>query len=268
MRGASLMPRSTMRALLFSLALAFAVLAGQAGGAEKRNITEKDLFDFVWIGDPQVSPDGSQVAFVRVSVNEKKEGYDTSIWMVPTTGDAAPHRITTGNARLCAALVAGWEVSRVCARDGEGRETGAGSARDVADDGRRCFPVYFVAEGRGRNRLVAGWEDDRVYERHEPGGSGETGEEEAEGRGIEESDRGGARSGGEAGAESEPVAGGESRGREQAGERCACDHAGGLSLEQRGLSRSETAGPYLDDPGAAHGGRESGAEAIDERPLR
>ena len=45
--------------------------------ADKRNITEKDLFDFVWVGDTQVSPDGSRVAFVRVTVNEKKEGYKT-----------------------------------------------------------------------------------------------------------------------------------------------------------------------------------------------
>src|SRR6476660_7671170 len=42
--------------------------------AQKRNITERDLWDFVWIGDPQVSPDGSRVAFVRVAVNGKKEG--------------------------------------------------------------------------------------------------------------------------------------------------------------------------------------------------
>ena len=53
--------------------------------AQKRAITEKDLWDFVWIGDPQVSPDGSRVAFVRVTVNEKKEGYNTSIWSVPTS---------------------------------------------------------------------------------------------------------------------------------------------------------------------------------------
>ncbi len=32
--------------------------------AEKRPITEKDLFDFVWIGDLQISPDGTRVAFV------------------------------------------------------------------------------------------------------------------------------------------------------------------------------------------------------------
>src|SRR6266699_3014619 len=54
--------------------------------AQKRNITEKDLFDFVWIGDPQISPDGTRVAFVRVTVNEKKEGYNTSIWSLPMAG--------------------------------------------------------------------------------------------------------------------------------------------------------------------------------------
>ena len=65
--------------------------------AEKRPITEKDLFDFVWIGDPQISPDGSRVAFVRVAVNEKKEGYDTSIWSVPVAGGEAPHQLTKGD---------------------------------------------------------------------------------------------------------------------------------------------------------------------------
>ena len=64
--------------------------------AQKRNITEKDLFDFTWIGDPQVSPDNSQVAFVRVTVNEKKDGYNTSIWGV-SAGGGEPRRLTSGN---------------------------------------------------------------------------------------------------------------------------------------------------------------------------
>src|ERR1051325_10449416 len=72
-----------------------AILSG-ADGAEKRSITEKDLFDFVWIGDIQVSPDGARVAFVRVTVNEKKEGYNTSIWAVSTMGNEGPHRLTSG----------------------------------------------------------------------------------------------------------------------------------------------------------------------------
>ena len=67
-----------------------------AAPAARRNITEKDLFDFVWIGNPQMSPDGSRVAYVRVTPNEKKEGYDTSISMVPTTGDEAPRQLTNG----------------------------------------------------------------------------------------------------------------------------------------------------------------------------
>jgi len=65
--------------------------------AQKRNITEKDLWDFVWIGDPQVSPDGSRIAFVRVTVNEKKEGYNTSIWSVPLAGGEVPHQLTKGD---------------------------------------------------------------------------------------------------------------------------------------------------------------------------
>jgi dipeptidyl aminopeptidase/acylaminoacyl peptidase len=78
------------------LLLAFIAATGSAF-AEKRNITEKDLFDFVWIGDPQVSPDGSHVAFVRVTVNDKKEGYNTSIWSVPVAGGEEPHQLTKGD---------------------------------------------------------------------------------------------------------------------------------------------------------------------------
>src|SRR5213080_3794756 len=82
---------------LFSFVIALGLAAATASvSAEKRNITEKDLFDFVWIGDPQVSPDGNRVAFVRVTVNDKKEGYDTSIWSIAVAGGEEPHRLTTG----------------------------------------------------------------------------------------------------------------------------------------------------------------------------
>ena len=79
--------------------IVFLILIAGIGGAfaQKRNITEKDLFDFVWIGDPQVSPDGARVAFVRVSVNEKKEGYNTSIWIVPAAGGEEPRQLTKGD---------------------------------------------------------------------------------------------------------------------------------------------------------------------------
>src|SRR5437762_3003777 len=65
--------------------------------AQKRSITEKDLFQFNWIGDPQISPDGSRVAFVKVSVNDKKDNYDTSIWSVSLHGNEPPYRMSNGN---------------------------------------------------------------------------------------------------------------------------------------------------------------------------
>ncbi len=73
-----------MRKILVRLTLVLLVVSAVAS-AQKRSITEKDLFDFTWVADPQISPDGSTVAFVRVTVNAKKDGYDTSIWAVPAS---------------------------------------------------------------------------------------------------------------------------------------------------------------------------------------
>src|SRR5437016_7669041 len=73
-----------MRYVLWVLLLT-TVFVATPGLAQKRNITERDLFNFNWIADPQVAPDGSRVAFVKVTVNEKRDGYNTSIWIVSTT---------------------------------------------------------------------------------------------------------------------------------------------------------------------------------------
>src|SRR5436305_9776534 len=90
------MYRSTRR-IAISLFLFAAIFVTFLAFAQKRSITEKDLFQFNWIGDPQISPDGSRVAFVKVSVNEKKDGYDTSIWSVSLRGNEQPYRMTNGN---------------------------------------------------------------------------------------------------------------------------------------------------------------------------
>src|SRR5467141_3557722 len=81
------------------LAIVTAVVAQNSTpqpGAARRVITEKDLFNFVWIADPQVSPDGSRAVFTRVVTDEKHTGYETSIWMVATSGDEDPLRMTNG----------------------------------------------------------------------------------------------------------------------------------------------------------------------------
>ena len=81
----------------FAIYFSVLVAATTVASAENRNITEKDLFDFVWIGDPQISPDGMRIAFVRVTVNEKKEGYNTSVWSVSVIGGDEPHQLTKGD---------------------------------------------------------------------------------------------------------------------------------------------------------------------------
>jgi dipeptidyl aminopeptidase/acylaminoacyl peptidase len=85
-------------ALCFAAAIAVlsAAQPTHAQQTQKRSITEKDIFHFNWIGDPQISPDGSRVAFVKVTVDEKKTGYDTAIWSVSTRGDEQPRRMTDG----------------------------------------------------------------------------------------------------------------------------------------------------------------------------
>src|SRR5204863_9472534 len=78
------------------LVLAFLVAPITALAQARRPITETDLFRFVWAADPQISPSGSQVAFVRVNVNEDKDRYETQIFVVPADGSASPRPLTAG----------------------------------------------------------------------------------------------------------------------------------------------------------------------------
>src|SRR5258708_1115851 len=83
-------------AILLAIALN---LSAASLAADRRGITETDLFKFVWIADPQISPDGSQVVFVREWVNQKADRYDTALWIVSTKGDPdgeKPRQLTAG----------------------------------------------------------------------------------------------------------------------------------------------------------------------------
>ena len=84
------------RALVAWLVCAVLALA-TPHGAGKRFITETDLLTFTWIADPQISPDGATVAFVHVTVNEKENRYETSLFAVPAGGSERPRRLTSGS---------------------------------------------------------------------------------------------------------------------------------------------------------------------------
>lgn len=72
------------------------ILSAASAAQQKRTITETDLLKFVWVADPQISPDGTQIAFVRVDVNEKADTYDTAVWIVRTDGSEPARRLTNG----------------------------------------------------------------------------------------------------------------------------------------------------------------------------
>src|SRR5262245_44182179 len=87
--------RYMLRALV-CVVVALVATGSNPEARQKRGITESDLLKFVWVADPQISPDGRQVVFVRVVVNEKADDYDTSLWIVPADGTTAPRVLTSG----------------------------------------------------------------------------------------------------------------------------------------------------------------------------
>jgi dipeptidyl aminopeptidase/acylaminoacyl peptidase len=62
---------------------------------QKRNISEKDLFDFHWIGDTQLSPDGHTIAFVQATVSPDHSGYQTALYLLDLTSPGAEPRLLT-----------------------------------------------------------------------------------------------------------------------------------------------------------------------------
>src|ERR671924_2189325 len=64
----------------------------------RRAMTPQDITRIRFISDPQISPDGRQVAFVVTTLSEEKDQYLANIWVVDTAG-AEPRRFTTGPRR-------------------------------------------------------------------------------------------------------------------------------------------------------------------------
>ncbi|HEY2847910.1 MAG TPA: DPP IV N-terminal domain-containing protein, partial [Pyrinomonadaceae bacterium] len=90
---------TNLKRIIFVVAAVLLIAQQLAAGTQqaKRPITETDLFEFNWIGDPRISPDGTEVVFSRAAPNKDRTGYDSSIWMVDMGGQKAPIEILTGN---------------------------------------------------------------------------------------------------------------------------------------------------------------------------
>jgi dipeptidyl aminopeptidase/acylaminoacyl peptidase len=82
----------SLRLVSLPLLLSF-VLPPQQG---PRPITSRDLYQFKWVADPRISPDGALAAYTLVTVAEKGDKYETSLWVVGTDGQSEPRRLTAG----------------------------------------------------------------------------------------------------------------------------------------------------------------------------
>jgi Tol biopolymer transport system component len=63
--------------------------------ADKRRLVSEDLYKLVFVSDPQISPDGKKIAFVRSHIDEKTKEYRSHIYLVPTDGGPA-RQFTSG----------------------------------------------------------------------------------------------------------------------------------------------------------------------------
>ncbi len=64
--------------------------------AQPRKINAEDLLTMRFVSQPQLSPDGTLVAFVSRWINPKKNRYFSNLWLVPTDG-GEPRRFTVGD---------------------------------------------------------------------------------------------------------------------------------------------------------------------------
>ena len=84
-----------MRQLASIVALSVIAFAGAIGAQAKRGIELADYYRLETASDPQISPDGTQVALVRNVIVEADNARRSEIWLVPTDLSSRPVRLTS-----------------------------------------------------------------------------------------------------------------------------------------------------------------------------
>ena len=62
-------------------------------------LSPEDLYEFRFLTDAQISPDGTRIAYAVKIANPKRDGYLSAIWLVSSEDTVAPVQITAGTAQ-------------------------------------------------------------------------------------------------------------------------------------------------------------------------
>uniref|UniRef100_UPI003FA5303C TolB family protein n=1 Tax=Arsukibacterium sp. TaxID=1977258 RepID=UPI003FA5303C len=65
--------------------------------AQPRGMQPEDYYQFVFVADPQLSPDGKRVAFVHSTVSDDKRKRHSNLYLVATDGKSPPQQLTFTN---------------------------------------------------------------------------------------------------------------------------------------------------------------------------
>src|SRR5215207_2791649 len=82
-------------ALAVSLLLSYAAPLGAQAARGQRGITAEDYYAFEFLGDPHLSPDGSLVAYVVTTVDQRQNRRLSQIWLAAADGARPPRQFTT-----------------------------------------------------------------------------------------------------------------------------------------------------------------------------
>ena len=86
-----------MRKKAFTIIMCLLVAGATSVFAQKKALTFDDFIRIRRVGDPQISPDGTRIAFVVSVVDREKDLYHRDIWIVPAKG-GEPRPLTSNPA--------------------------------------------------------------------------------------------------------------------------------------------------------------------------
>ena len=121
-----------------------------------RSITIEDLYQFKQVSNPRISPDGQRVAFVVTTIDQGKQEYRSSIWIVSTDGgEAKRFTVGTANAHSPSWSPDGRWLAFVTNREGEPagkdqkeqKKLGKGQIWLIPTDGGEARQLTFMQHG-------------------------------------------------------------------------------------------------------------------------